>query len=56
MNRNHNWKLIELFIYVVIVVISVIILITSNWGGGKNETESPNFGGESHVVVSGDQP
>jgi hypothetical protein len=56
MNRNHNWKLIELFIYVAIVVISIAVLITTNWDSGKNETESPNFGGESHVVVSGNQP
>ena len=53
MNRHPNWKLIELFIYVVIVVVSIVILITSNWGG--NDSANPNdFGGESHVIVSGE--
>ena len=56
MSRRHNWKLIELFIYVAIVVISVAIFITTNLSGNKNEMEILNNGGESYVVVSNDQP
>ena len=52
MNRHQNWKLIELFIYVAVVIICVAILISTNWGENKNESETVKFGGESHAIIS----
>ena len=44
-NRN---KLIELFIYIVIVVVGSVLLLT---GGADDKTSAENMGGESYAVV-----
>lgn len=44
-NRN---KLIELFIYIVIVVVGIVLLLT---GGADDKTSAENMGGESYAVV-----
>lgn len=44
-NRN---KLIELFIYIVIVVVGIVLLLT---GGADDKTSAENMGGESCAVV-----
>ena len=41
-NRN---KLIELFIYIVIVVVGIVLLLT---GGADDKTSAENMGGESY--------
>lgn len=43
-NRN---KLIELFIYIVIVVVGIVLLLT---GGADDKTSAENMG-ESYAVV-----
>lgn len=44
-NRN---KLIELFIYIVIVVVGIVLLLT---GGVDDKANAENMGGESYAVV-----
>ena len=44
-NRN---KLIELFIYIVIVVVGIVLLLT---GGADDKTSTENMGGESYALV-----
>lgn len=44
-NRN---KLIELFIYIVIVVVGIVLLLT---GGADDKTSAENMRGESYAVV-----
>lgn len=44
-NRN---KLIELFIYIVIVVVGIVLLLI---GGADDKTSAENMGGESYAVV-----
>ena len=44
-NRN---KLIELFIYIVIVVVGIALLLT---GGADDKTSAEKMGGESCAVV-----
>lgn len=46
---NNRKKLIELFIYVLIVVIGIILLFTSNL---KKEENKPHDGGVRNAVVS----
>lgn len=46
-NRN---KLIELFIYIAIVAVGVVLLITSNGQGEKND-DPFETGGISHAIV-----
>ena len=49
-NRN---KLIELFIYIVIVVVDIVLLLT---GGADDKTSAENMGGESYAVVLDEYP
>ena len=44
-NRN---KLIELFIYIVIVIVGIVLLLT---GGTDDKASVENTGGESYAVV-----
>ena len=44
-NRN---KLIELFIYIVIVVVGIVLLLT---GGADDKTSAENMRGDSYAVV-----
>ena len=45
--KNRN-KLIELFVYIVIVVVGIVLLLT---GGADNKTNGETAGGESYAVV-----
>ena len=45
-DMNNRSKLIELFIYIVIVV--VVLFLT---GGADDKTSAENMGGESYAVV-----
>ena len=45
--NNHN-KLIELFIYILIVVVDIVLLLT---GGADDKTSADNMGGDSCAVV-----
>ena len=45
--KNRN-KLIELFIYIVIVVVGIVLLLT---GGADDKASVENTGGESYAVV-----
>lgn len=47
-NRN---KLIELFIYIVLVVVGIVLLLT---GGADNKTSAETMGGKSYAVVLGE--
>lgn len=46
---NNRKKLIELFIYVLIVVIGIILLFTTNL---KKQANKPHDGGVRNAVVS----
>ena len=46
-DMNNRNKLIELFIYIVIVVVGIVLLLT----GGDDKTSAENMGGESYAVV-----
>lgn len=45
--KNRN-KLIELFIYIVIVVVGIVLLLT---GGADDKTSAETMGGESYAAV-----
>ena len=47
-DMNNRNKLIELFIYIVIVVVGIVLLLT---GGADDKTSAENMGGESYAVV-----
>lgn len=47
-DMNNRNKLIELFIYIVIVVVGIILLLT---GGVDDKTNAENMRGESYAVV-----
>ncbi len=47
-DMNNRNKLIELFIYIVIVVVGIVLLLT---GGADDKTSTENMGGESYAVV-----
>ena len=47
-DMNNRNKLIELFIYIVIVVVGIVLLLT---GGADYKTRAENMGGESYAVV-----
>ena len=47
-DMNNRNKLIELFIYIVIVVVGIVLLLT---GGAGDKTRAENMGGESYAVV-----
>ena len=47
-DMNHRNKLIELFIYIVIVVVGIVLLLT---GGADDKTSAENMRGESYAVV-----
>lgn len=51
---NHNKKLIELFIYIIIVVVGIILLITSNVQKEKGN-EGVQMGGAYHAAVLDEQ-
>ena len=46
-DMNNRNKLIELFIYIVIVVVGIVLLT----GGADDKTSAENMGGESYAVV-----
>ena len=45
-DMNNRNKLIELFIYIVIVVVGIVLLLT---GGADDKASVENAGGESYV-------
>ena len=47
-DMNNRNKLIELFIYIVIVVVGSVLLLT---GGADDKTSAENMRGESYAVV-----
>ncbi len=47
-DMNNRSKLIELFIYIVIVVVGIVLLLT---GGADDKTNAETMGGESYAVV-----
>ena len=47
-DMNNRNKLIELFIYIVIVVVGIVLLLP---GAADNKTSDENIGGESYAVV-----
>lgn len=47
-DMNNRNKLIELFIYIVIVVVGIILLLT---GGADDKASVENAGGEPYAVV-----
>lgn len=47
-DMNNRNKLIELFIYIVIVVVGIVLLLT---GGADDKTRAENMRGESYAVV-----
>lgn len=47
-DMNNRNKLIELFIYIVIVVVGIVLLLT---GGADDKTSAENMEGESYAVV-----
>ena len=47
-DMNNRNKLIELFIYIVIVVVGNVLLLT---GGADDKTSAENMRGESYAVV-----
>ena len=47
-DMNNRNKLIELFIYIVIVIVGIVLLLTG-WADDKASVE--NMGGESYAVV-----
>ena len=47
-DMNNRHKLIELFIYIVIVVVGIVLLLT---GGADDKTSAENMRGESYAVV-----
>ena len=47
-DMNNRNKLIELFIYIVIVVVGIVLLLTD---GVDDKTSAENMGGESCAVV-----
>ena len=47
-DMNNLNKLIELFIYIVIVVVGIVLLLT---GGADDKTSAENMRGESYAVV-----
>lgn len=47
-DMNNRNKLIELFIYIVIVVVGIALLLT---GGADDKTSAENMRGESYAVV-----
>jgi len=47
-DMNNRNKLIELFIYIVIVVVGIVLLLT---GGVDDKANAENMGGESYAVV-----
>lgn len=47
-DMNNRNKLIELFIYIVIVVVGIALLLT---GAADDKTSAENMGGESCAVV-----
>ena len=47
-DMNNRNKLIELFIYIVIVVVGIVLLLT---GGADDNASVENTGGESYAVV-----
>ena len=46
-DMNNRNKLIELFIYIVIVGVGIVLLLT---GGADDKTRDDNMGGESYAV------
>ena len=46
--HEYRNKLIELFIYIVIVVVGIVLLLT---GGADDKTSAENMRGESYAVV-----
>lgn len=46
-DMNNRNKLIELFIYIVIVVVGIVLLLT---GGADDKTSAENMGGESYEI------
>ena len=52
-DMNNRNKLIELFIYIVIVVVGIVLLLT---GGEEDKNRAENMGGESYAVVLGEYP
>lgn len=47
-DMNNRNKLIELFIYIVIVVVGIVLLLI---GGADDKTSAENMRGESYAVV-----
>ncbi len=47
-DMNNRNKLIELFIYIVIVVVGIVLLLT---GGADDKASVENAGGEPYAVV-----
>ena len=47
-DMNNRNKLIELFIYIVIVEVRIVLLLT---GGADDKTSADNMRGESYAVV-----
>ena len=47
-DMNNRNKLIELFVYIVIVVVGIVLLLT---GGADDKTSAENMRGESYAVV-----
>ena len=47
-DMNNRSKLIELFIYIVIVVVGIVLLLT---GGADDKASVENAGGEPYAVV-----
>ena len=47
-DMNNRNKLIELFIYIVIVIVGIVLLLT---GGADVKASVENTGGESYAVV-----
>ena len=47
-DMNNRNKLIELFIYIVIVVVGIVLLLT---GGAGEKNSAENMGGESYAGV-----
>lgn len=47
-DMNNRNKLIELFIYIVIVAVGIVLLLT---GGADDKPNAENMGGESYAVV-----
>ena len=47
-DMNNRNKLIELFIYIVIVIVGIVLLLT---GGADDKTSVENTVGESYAVI-----